>query len=118
VGFGRLLPLHKPSLFGDKVMIQKLMVHSDGLTGKITTPASRHYRRDPLSILKPAKTQHVRTGAHSVKLLIGEADTAAVQKSLGLGLGVINGSVGQQEQTTRQNAALLEQSAAAADSLK
>ena len=24
VGFGRLLPLHKPSPFGDKVMIQKL----------------------------------------------------------------------------------------------
>jgi len=37
VGFGRLLALHKPSPFGDKAMIQKLMVHSDGLTGKITT---------------------------------------------------------------------------------
>jgi len=37
VGFNRLLPLHKPSPFGDKAMIQKLMVHSDGLTGKITT---------------------------------------------------------------------------------
>lgn len=37
MGFGRLLPLHKPSPFGDKAMIQKLMVHSDVLTGKITT---------------------------------------------------------------------------------
>jgi hypothetical protein len=37
VSFGRLLPLHKPSPFGDKAMIQKLMVHSGGLTGKITT---------------------------------------------------------------------------------
>jgi hypothetical protein len=37
VGFGRLLPLHKPSPFGDKAVIQKLMVHSGGLTGKITT---------------------------------------------------------------------------------
>jgi len=37
VGFGRLLPLHKPSPFGDKAMIQKLMVHSGGLTSKITT---------------------------------------------------------------------------------
>ena len=37
MGFGRLLPLHKPSPFGDKAMIQKLMVHSGGLTGKITT---------------------------------------------------------------------------------
>ena len=37
VGFGRLLLLHKPSPFGDKAMIQKLMVHSGGLTGKNTT---------------------------------------------------------------------------------
>jgi hypothetical protein len=37
VGFDRLLPLHKPSPFGDKAMIQKLMVHSDGSTGKIKT---------------------------------------------------------------------------------
>ena len=27
----------QPSPFGDKAMIQKLMVHSGGLTGKITT---------------------------------------------------------------------------------
>lgn len=37
VGFGRLLPLHKPSPFGEKAMIQKLMVYNSGLTGKITT---------------------------------------------------------------------------------
>ena len=37
VTFSRLLPLHKPSPFGDKAIIQKLMAHSDGLTGKITT---------------------------------------------------------------------------------
>ena len=37
VSFGRLLPLHKPSPFGDKAIIQKPMVHSGGLTGKITT---------------------------------------------------------------------------------
>ena len=37
VSFGRLLPLHKPSPFGDKAVIEKLMVHSGGLTGKITT---------------------------------------------------------------------------------
>jgi len=37
VGFGRLLPLHKPSPFGDKAMTQKLMVRIGGLTGKITT---------------------------------------------------------------------------------
>ena len=37
MSFGRLLPQHKPSPFGDKAIIQKLMVHSGGLTGKITT---------------------------------------------------------------------------------
>ena len=30
-------PLHLPSLFGDKDMIQKLMAYSGGLTGRITT---------------------------------------------------------------------------------
>jgi len=37
VGFGRLLPLHKRSPFGDKATIQKLMVRIGGLTGKMTT---------------------------------------------------------------------------------
>ena len=37
VSFGRLLPLHLPSPFGDKDMIQKLMACSGGLTGRITT---------------------------------------------------------------------------------
>ena len=31
MSFGRLLPLHKPSPFGDKAIIQTLMVHSGGL---------------------------------------------------------------------------------------
>ena len=37
VNFGRLLPLHLPSPFGDKEMIQKLMACRGGLTGRITT---------------------------------------------------------------------------------
>jgi len=37
VSFGRLLPLHRPSAFGDKEMIQKLMAFSGGLTGRMTT---------------------------------------------------------------------------------
>ncbi len=37
VSFGRLLPPHLPSPFGDKDMIQKLMAYSSGLTGRITT---------------------------------------------------------------------------------
>ena len=37
VSFGRLLPLHLPSPFGDKDMIQKLLAHIGGLTGRITT---------------------------------------------------------------------------------
>ena len=36
VSFGRPLP-HLPSPFGDKDMIQKLVAHSGGLTGRITT---------------------------------------------------------------------------------
>jgi hypothetical protein len=35
--FGRLLPLRKPSAFGDNEIIQVLMTYSAGLTGKITT---------------------------------------------------------------------------------
>ena len=37
VSFGRLLPLHLPSPYGDKDIIQKLMAYSGGLTGRITT---------------------------------------------------------------------------------
>ena len=37
VSFGRLLPLEKPSPFGDREIVQKLMTFSGGLTGKITT---------------------------------------------------------------------------------
>lgn len=37
MSFGRLLPLHKPSLVGDKAIISKFMVYSGSLTGKITT---------------------------------------------------------------------------------
>ena len=51
-----------------------------------------------------------------VKVLISEIANAAGDQSAGL--GEVNGSVGQLEQMTQQNAALVEQSAAAADSLK
>ena len=37
VSFGRLLPLEKPSPLGERVIIQKLMTLSSGLTGKVTT---------------------------------------------------------------------------------
>jgi Cdc6-like AAA superfamily ATPase len=37
VSFGRLLPLEKPSPLGEKVIIQKLMALSSGLTGRVTT---------------------------------------------------------------------------------
>ena len=37
VSFGRLLPLFKPSPFGEKEVIRKLMAFSAGLTGRITT---------------------------------------------------------------------------------
>ena len=39
--FGRLLPLEKPSAFGDKAIVHKLISASDGLTGKVTTLLSQ-----------------------------------------------------------------------------
>jgi methyl-accepting chemotaxis protein len=48
--------------------------------------------------------------------IIGEITAAAAEQSTGL--GEVNGSVGQLDQMTQQNAALVEQSAAAAESLK
>jgi len=48
--------------------------------------------------------------------IIGEITAAAAEQSAGL--GQVNGSVGQLDQMTQQNAALVEQSAAAAESLK
>ena len=48
--------------------------------------------------------------------IIGEITAAASEQSQGI--GEINGSVAQLDQMTQQNAALVEQSAAAAESLK
>ena len=41
VSFGRLLPLEKPSKLADKVIIQKLMGFSAGLTGEVTSLLSQ-----------------------------------------------------------------------------
>ena len=69
MGFGRLLPLHKPSPFGDKAMIQKLMVHSDGLTGKITT------------LLAPAAELAIRQKTEFISLdLLTDAAAAGIFK--------------------------------------
>ena len=48
--------------------------------------------------------------------IIGEITAAATEQSQGI--GAVNGSVAQLDQMTQQNAALVEQSAAAAESLK
>jgi methyl-accepting chemotaxis protein len=48
--------------------------------------------------------------------IIGEISAAAMEQSEGI--GQINGSVVQLDQMTQQNAALVEQSAAAAESMK
>jgi methyl-accepting chemotaxis protein len=48
--------------------------------------------------------------------IIGEISAAATEQSTGI--GQVNGAIGQLDQMTQQNAALVEQSAAAADSLK
>jgi methyl-accepting chemotaxis protein len=48
--------------------------------------------------------------------IIGEISAAATEQSSGI--GQVNGAIGQLDQMTQQNAALVEESAAAADSLK
>ena len=69
VSFGRLLPLRKPSPFGDKAIIQKLMVHSGGLTGKIT------------SLLVPTAELGIRRKTECINLeLIIDAAAAGVFK--------------------------------------
>ena len=69
VSFGRLLPLHKPSPFGDKAIIQKLMAHSGGLTGKIT------------SLLAQAAELAIRQKTESISLdLLIDAASAGIFK--------------------------------------
>jgi methyl-accepting chemotaxis protein len=55
-------------------------------------------------------------GVHRVSQIIGEISQAAGQQSTGI--GQVNGSVSELDQMTQQNAALVEQAAAAADALK
>ena len=69
VSFGRLLPLHKPSPFDDKAIIQKLMVHGGGLTGKTT------------SLLAQAAELAIRKKTESISLdLLIEAAAAGIFK--------------------------------------
>lgn len=56
------------------------------------------------------------TQVHKVAGLIVEISTASVEQTLGI--GQVSGAVTQLDQVTQQNAALVEESAAAADSLK
>ena len=62
-------PLHKPSPFGDKAIIQKLMVHGGGLTGKIT------------SLLAQAAELAIRKKTESISLdLLIDAAAAGIFK--------------------------------------
>jgi methyl-accepting chemotaxis protein len=60
--------------------------------------------------------QEIVTSVQRVTDMIGEISSAAVEQSEGL--GHVNGAVTQLDQMTQQNAALVEQSTAAAESLK
>jgi hypothetical protein len=69
VTYGRLLPLEKPSPLGDKVVIQKLMALSSGLTGKLT------------SILAQAAELAIRQKTESITLdLIEQAGNFGIYK--------------------------------------
>lgn len=63
--FRRLLPLHKPSPFGDKALVRELMVHSGGLTGEIA------------SLVAEAAELAIRQKAESISLDL-HIDSAAV----------------------------------------
>jgi methyl-accepting chemotaxis protein len=58
----------------------------------------------------------ILTSVQRVSDIIGEISAASTEQSQGI--GTVNGSVNQLDQMTQQNAALVEQSAAAAESLK
>ena len=69
MSFGRLLPLHLPSPFGEKDVIQKLMAFSGGLTGRITT------------LLTQASELAIRQKTESISLaLIQQAAAAGIFK--------------------------------------
>jgi hypothetical protein len=69
VSFGRMLPLEKPSPFGEKVIIQKLMALSSGLTGKVTT------------LLTQAAELAIRGGSESISAeLIDQAADNGIYK--------------------------------------
>ena len=71
MSFGRLLPLHEPSPFGDKAIIQKLVVHGGGSTGKIT------------SLLTQAAELAIRKKTESISLdLLIDAAAAGIFKLL------------------------------------
>ena len=69
MSFGRLLPLHNPLPLGDRTIVQKLMVQSDGLAGKITT------------LLAQAAELAIRQKTESISLdLLIEAAAAGIFK--------------------------------------
>jgi len=60
--------------------------------------------------------QHIVASVQQVSSIVSDITHAATEQSNGIGL--VNGAVSQLDQMTQQNAALVEQSAAAAESLK
>ena len=69
VSFGRLLPLHKPSAFGEQDMIRKLMAYSGGLTGRIA------------GLMAQAAELAIRQGTESISLdLLDQAAAAGIFK--------------------------------------
>ena len=69
VSFGRLLPLHRPSPFGDKDMIRKVMACTGGLTGRIT------------AMLAQAAELAIRQGTESISLdLLDQAIAGGIFK--------------------------------------
>ncbi len=78
--FGRLLALEKASPFGDKVIIQKLMNISGGLTGKVTTllaqAAELAIRQKTECITADLIEQVAASGTYTYASAIEELDSA------------------------------------------
>lgn len=78
--FGRLLALEKVSPFGDKVIIQKLMTCSGGLTGKVTTllaqAAELAIRQGVECISADLIEQAAASGTYKYGLAVHEVESA------------------------------------------
>jgi len=99
-----------------RTLAQRSAQAAKEIKGLIDTSVSRVQAGTELVARAGSSMQDIVQGVERVSQLIGEISTSATEQSEGV--GQVNIAVGQLDQMTQQNAALVEQSAAAAESLK